>query len=192
LYNFQNAHRLSALEPTTGIKAVYDKAFHLSYEVTLTEYELSTTLHVKNTSTLSVHAPDVLSFQALFHNYVRAPSSDVIITPLQSKSYYDKTDGTEEGRATAKIETRAGVDVRTFTDSVYEDAPQQCKVAWPSGGIVVKSTGLKNLVIWNPQKEAGSKLADMEDGGWCVLLNLLMSCSKWLTLRSTKGKIRLY
>ena len=159
------AEGISALEPTTGIKTVYDRPFHLSYEVTLAEYELKSTLRIRNTSDLA-HLPNILAFQALFHNYILAPSCDVVVTPLQHKKYYDKTEATEEGRTNAKIETRAAVDVRTFTDSIYEDAPQQYHVTWPSGGIAVRSAGLKNVVVWNPQKDAGSKLADMEDEGW--------------------------
>jgi glucose-6-phosphate 1-epimerase len=155
----------SALDPTPTIKKVYNKAFHLSYEVTLVGYELSTILNVRNTSIET----DMIRFQALFHNYIRAPSRRLVIAPLQDKLYYDKTEETEEGRNTAKIETRVGVDVRTYTDAVYEDAPQQYKVTWPDGGIAIRSTGLKDVVIWNPQREAGSKLADMEDGGWCAL-----------------------
>ncbi|KAF9076292.1 galactose mutarotase-like domain-containing protein [Rhodocollybia butyracea] len=151
------------LEPTPKIAAVYSKSFHLSYVVTLAEHQLSTDLHVKNTSTSTAFPPDVIEFQALFHNYIRAPAKDVLIHPLRNLKYADKTDTSYQG---LKTETRAGVDVRTFTDSVYEDAPQKYEVSWPGGGIAVRSTHLKNVVVWNPQKEAGSKIADMEDGGW--------------------------
>lgn len=134
----------------------------------MAEHQLSTDLHVTNTSTSTAFPPDNLEFQALFHNYIRAPSKDVLITPLQHKSYYDKTEPTEQGRDTPKVETRAGVDVRTFTDSVYEDAPGDYEITWPGGGISLRSKNLKNVVVWNPQAEAGSKMGDMEPGGWWV------------------------
>ncbi|EGO03242.1 hypothetical protein SERLA73DRAFT_174702, partial [Serpula lacrymans var. lacrymans S7.3] len=157
------------LEPTASIKAKYDKSFHLAFVVTLAEHQISTDLHVKNTSTSTVYPPDSLEFQTLFHNYIRAPASEVLVFPLQNVSYYDKTESTEEVRTTAKTETRAGVDVRRFTDSVYEDAPQKYEVNWPGGGVAIKATNLKDVVVWNPGKESGSKIADMEDGGWvCV------------------------
>jgi glucose-6-phosphate 1-epimerase len=152
-----------ALEPTEKIAAVYARPFKLSYVLTLAEHQLSTNLHVKNTSTSGV-----LEFQALFHNYIRAPSKDVLITPLQHTSYYDKTESTEEGRITPKVETRASVDVEQFTDSVYDDVPQTYQVTWPGGGVELRSTNLKNLVVWNPQAEAGRKIGDMEEGGWYV------------------------
>jgi glucose-6-phosphate 1-epimerase len=147
---------------------LYNRPFHLSFVVTLGEFDLLTELHVKNTSGSTEHPPDYLEFQALFHNYILAPSNDVLITPLQNNSYFDKTESTEEGRSTAKVETRAAVDVRKFTDSVYENACQSYEVTWPGGGIAIKTANMKDVVIWNPQAEAGSKMGDMEKGGWCV------------------------
>lgn len=134
--------------------------------MTLAEHQLSTDLHVKNTSTSSVFPPESLEFQALFHNYIRAPAQDVLVTPLQYLEYFDKTEATDAGRATAKTEVRAGVDVRRFTDSVYDNAPQNYEVLWPGGGITIRTTNLKNVVVWNPQQENGSKIGDMEEGGW--------------------------
>lgn len=156
------------MEPTPAIVALYARRFHLSFVVNLGEFDLSTELHVKNTSPSTDYPPDYLEFQALFHNYILAPANDVLITPLQNNPYFDKTESTEQGRATAKIETRAGVDVRKFTDSVYENASQNYEVTWPGGGIAIKTANLKDVVVWNPQAEAGSKMGDMETGGWYV------------------------
>jgi glucose-6-phosphate 1-epimerase len=153
------------LEPTPKISGFYGKPFHLTYVITLSEHQISTDLHVKNTSILTDYPSQTLEFQALFHNYILAPSQDILITPLQHKVYYDKTEPTEEGKAKAKVENRACVDVRKFTDSVYEDAAQKYEVTWPNGGIGVRSTELKDLVVWNPQ-ESGNKMVDMEENGW--------------------------
>lgn len=127
----------------------------------LSDSQLTTELHVTNTS-----ETESLEFQALFHNYIRGPSDDVLIFPLQNVQYYDKTVLSEEEKNTPKTETRNGVDVRSYTDAVYEDAPQKYEVKWPKTGLELKVSALKDLVVWNPQKEAGSKIADMEDGGW--------------------------
>ncbi|KAL6304278.1 galactose mutarotase-like protein [Sparassis latifolia] len=154
---------LAALEPTAAIQAKFERPFHLAYVVTLAEHQLSTALHVKNTA-LSSTSP--LEFQALLHNYIRAPSNEVLVSPLQALSYYDKTEATEELRSTPKVETRASVDVKTFTDSVYENARGKYEIAWPSGTLEVRAHNFKDVVVWNPQKEAGSKIGDMEDGGW--------------------------
>ncbi|EKM61039.1 uncharacterized protein PHACADRAFT_247363 [Phanerochaete carnosa HHB-10118-sp] len=154
--------RLTLL-PNDSIQARFGKPFELAYVVTLSEHQLSTDLHVKNPGT---PGSATLEFQALFHNYIRATANDVLVTPLQGVTYYDKTEATDELKAQPKTETRSGVDVKTFTDSVYENAGGKYQVAWPGGGVQVKTRNLKDVVIWNPQAEAGSKIGDMEGGGW--------------------------
>ena len=152
-----------ALDPTPEVKAVFNFPVYLEYAVTLKERELGTDIHVTNRSDA-----DSLQFQALFHNYIRAPAKDVTIFPLTGKSYFDKTEVTAEARATPKVEQRKGVDVQKRTDSVYENGGQAYEVSWPQGGIQITAEGLKDVVVWNPQKTAGEAIADMEDGGWYV------------------------
>ena len=147
---------LTALEPTNKISAVYDRKFQLSYLIVLTQYGLNTELHVTNPPS---PANSLLEFQALLHNYIKAPSNEVLIKPLGGLTYYDKT----EGRS--KLEERNEVDVKQYTDAVYQDAPRECEVSWAGGNIIVKSTNLKDLVIWNPQ-QTGKNIGDMEAGGW--------------------------
>ncbi|KAG7099226.1 hypothetical protein E1B28_001092 [Marasmius oreades] len=146
------------LEPSQKISAIYPKPFRLSYVVTLAEHQLSTDLHVTNTS-----FSEQFEFQALFHNYIRAPSDSLFVTPLQGLQYKDKTDDSLQG---LKTEGRSGVDVKKFTDSVYTNASQSYTVTWPGGEISIRSQNLKDVVIWNPQAEAGGKMGDMEEGGW--------------------------
>ncbi len=158
------------LESNESIKQQFDYPFHLNFVVTLAEHQLSTDLHVKNTG-LSTSAP--IAFQALFHNYIRAPANELRVLPLAGLSYYDKTEATEEARATPKVESRQGVDVTKFTDSVYENAPGRYDIVWPSGHIEIRTSDLKDVVVWNPQQEAGSKIGDMEAGGWYVITRLV-------------------
>jgi glucose-6-phosphate 1-epimerase len=131
--------------------------------VTLSDRQLGTDLRVTNQSD-----KDELQFQALFHNYIRAPANDVKISPLTGKNYFDKTEATAEAKATAKLEQRREVDVRKPTDSVYVDGGQAYEITWPNGGIQIKTECLKDVVIWNPQETIGKTIGDMEDGGWCV------------------------
>lgn len=155
-----------ALLPNESIKAKFDKPFELAYVVTLAEHQLSTDLHVKNISA----GTDTLEFQALFHTYIRAPANDVLVTPLQGVNFYDKTEPTDELKAQAKVETRPAVDVKKFTDSVYENAGGKYEVIWPGGGVEIKTRNLKDVVVWNPQEE-GAKIGDMETGGWYVCIH---------------------
>lgn len=107
-----------------------------------------------------------MEFQALLHNYIRAPANEVTIAPLQGLSYYDKTEATEDLRAAPKTESRAAVDVKASTDSVYENASGTYHVTWPGDGVEIKTKGFKDVVVWNPQEVTGSKIGDMEAGGW--------------------------
>ncbi|KAJ8522557.1 hypothetical protein ONZ45_g889 [Pleurotus djamor] len=143
-----------SLSPTPEIKAVYEQDFELIYDITLAEHQLTTDLHVTNTGNAT------LEFQALLHTYLRAPANEVTIRPLEGLKYYDKVVGAE------KIETRPDVEVKSFTDSVYEDAPGAYQIRWPTGGFDVQTAGFKDVVVWNPQAEAGSKIGDMEINGW--------------------------
>ncbi|KAL1740678.1 galactose mutarotase-like domain-containing protein, partial [Schizophyllum fasciatum] len=149
------------LTPSVEIGKVFDKPFSLAYVVTLAEHQLSTDLHVTNTSAQS------WEFQALFHNYIRAPADQVTISPLNALSYYDKTEPSDEAKKTPKVEQRSEVDVKkaSTTDSVYESAPGRYNLKWPGGGLDIRTTNLKDVVVWNPQ-ESGSSMSDMEDGGW--------------------------
>lgn len=101
-------------------------------------------------------------FQALLHSYYRAPAAFVNIQGLRGLTYTDKT---ASGSPKVK-EERAVVDVEKFTDFVYENAPNQISVTWPDGGVEIKTIGFKDVTVWNPSSEAGSKIGDMEEGGW--------------------------
>ncbi|KAH6917377.1 glucose-6-phosphate 1-epimerase [Coprinopsis sp. MPI-PUGE-AT-0042] len=151
------------LEPTAEIAAVYDKDFKLVYVVTLAEHQLSTDIHVTNTSTSGK-----LEFQSLLHTYLAAPAQEVKIAPLQSLTYFDKVDPASDGNPSQKVEARSSVDVRQPTDSVYEGAfiaSSEVNVSWPGNAVEVRAKGFKDVVVWNPGED-GRKIGDMEEGGW--------------------------
>ena len=93
---------------------------------------------------------------------------------MLGKRYTDKTEKSLDARNAFKEEKRRAVDVRSFTDSVYEDAPPKIDVSWPGGAVELKLHGFTTLTVWNPQAEAGTKIGDMEENGWCV--SLLLPC----------------
>jgi len=130
----------------------------LAYVITLAEHQLSTNIHVTNTST----SDQAIEFQALLHTYIRAPALSAHISGLTGLFFTDKT----VGGTPRQREDRAIADVQNFTDSVYENGPREYDVTWAEGGIKVKAIGFKDVVVWNPNADAASKLADMEEGGW--------------------------
>jgi glucose-6-phosphate 1-epimerase len=144
------------LEPTDEISRVFPYPFTLSYVVTLAAHQLSSDFHVGNPS-----KDATLAFQAVLHTYYAANASSVKIKSLKGLQYVNKVKGGVE-----ETETRDIVDVSTFTDSIYRDAPDDIVATWEGGGVELKKRHLKDVVVWNPAQEAGSKIGDMEDGGW--------------------------
>ncbi|KAF8604959.1 galactose mutarotase-like protein [Ceratobasidium sp. AG-I] len=139
------------LEPTSEIQAVFPNPFHLAYVVTLTAHQLSTDLHVKNTGT------EPLTYQALLHTYFEADAASCTVSPLKGLTYIDKTNNYAETDA---------VPVGQYTDAVYKNAGGKYVGKWNGGGVEVKALGFNDVVVWNPQAEAGSKIADLHEGAW--------------------------
>jgi glucose-6-phosphate 1-epimerase len=144
------------LTPTPETDALAKFPWSLAYTITLAGHQLTTDLTVTNTSTEIPFA-----FQALLHTYHAAPAASVAIGPLTGLTYIDKVQGGAESK-----ETRDLVDVRSFTDRVYKDASGHYSVRWDGGGADIRTVGFNDVVVWNPNKEAGSKIGDMNEGGW--------------------------
>lgn len=147
------------LEPTEAISNAWPYKFKLAYVVTLAAHQLSTDLHVFNES--GQH----FEFQALLHTYYAVNAATTKVTPLTGLTYLNKVQGGVE-----ETEQRHEVDVTSFTDSVYKDAVSKSagkyKIMDGSVSFELHTRGFKDLVVWNPSQEAGSKMGDMESGGW--------------------------
>src|ERR1700761_472194 len=100
--------------------------------------QLTTDLHVQNTGS------ETMQFQALLHTYHRVPMELATVTPLKGLTYTNKT----KIGAPKEVETREAVDVRNFTDFVYENAPGKYEIAWDgAGAIEVRSMSFNDVVI---------------------------------------------
>lgn len=141
--------------------ASFPHNIELHYVVTLAGHQLVSDLHVVNKSGES------FKFQALLHSYIRvADASRVEITGIEAgTTYKDKVLG-------GKVEqTPLGpLLVDRELDRVYQKVPsREVRIddATEKGGAVkVRFRGFQDTTIWNPGKESGSKMGDMEDGGW--------------------------
>ncbi|KZO94376.1 galactose mutarotase-like protein [Calocera viscosa TUFC12733] len=143
------------LESSEQTEKLFPHPFKLVYTVTLAEHQLTTSLRVYNTGT----AP--LAFQALLHNYFRGEAASAGVQPLKGVRFVDKVrDGARD------TEAREIVDVRSYTDRVYEAAGGAYTLTFPpSAHLSIKTHNLPDVTVWNPQ-ETGSGMADMEPGGW--------------------------
>ncbi|KZT51569.1 galactose mutarotase-like protein [Calocera cornea HHB12733] len=143
------------LQNSAETEKVFPQPFKLVYTVTLAEHQLTTSLRVYNTGA------QPLTFQALLHNYFRGDAAVAQVQPLKGIGYVDKVrDGARD------TEQRDTVDVRQYTDRVYETAGGAYTLSFPpSTHLSIKTHNLPDVTVWNPQ-ETGSGMADMEPGGW--------------------------
>ncbi|KAK0519472.1 hypothetical protein OC834_000919 [Tilletia horrida] len=188
-----------------NLKNRYEWPFQLTLEVNLwhSDPALTVTLDVLYPENSPVADDKPLSFHALLHNYLRVPVASAIdVSGLTGLPYLDKLKGGEEFhelQSTLKPN-------RAPVDSVYQGGTSQVELHYNAGskdrndkkqpwddkskGIrVERSSSLKNVVVWNPGKEAGDEIADLHKNGvsnfFCVEpgsvrgFNLLEKGQKW-------------
>lgn len=147
--------RLAAPPPPESFPYHYE----LTYVVTLAAHQLSCDIHVVNRDS------EAFRFQALLHNYLAVPDvSQILISGINAGvNYKDKVRGGSEHAADGGALTITGE-----VDRVYAKVPgQEVHVDdGQGGGYKVRFRGFEDCVIWNPAAETGSKIGDMEDGGW--------------------------
>lgn len=144
------------LEPNDSIRAKFQAQFHLSYTITLSAHQLTSHLQVRNPSETAA-----LTFQALLHTYIRTEVAVSTVVPLKGLTYINKLkQGLPE-----EVETRDKVDVKEPADYVYKQGGGAYKVVGEKQEILVRSSGFKDVVIWNPGLD-GRKMSDLAEGGW--------------------------
>ncbi|KIJ25752.1 hypothetical protein M422DRAFT_38502 [Sphaerobolus stellatus SS14] len=167
-------------EPSAAVQAKFAAPFKLSYVITLAAHQLTSHLHVDNPS-----ETNTFTFQALLHTYIRANVALSTVTPLKGLTYINKLKpGFPE-----EVEEREAVDVREPADYVYKSAPGEYEVSWGGGlAIEIKASGFNDVVIWNPGKESGQKMSDLEDGGWDLFICVEPgAASYWIDLPPGKS-----
>ena len=112
-------------------------ACRLYYTVTLTQHQLTSTLHVKNLSSSSN-----LQFQALLHTYHKANPHTVTVEGLKGSSYLDKVNNNAK-----EVESKDFIKTDKFTDSVYISTNDNLKL---SNGISIRKHNFPDTVLWNP------------------------------------------
>ncbi|MBW0491706.1 hypothetical protein O181_031421 [Austropuccinia psidii MF-1] len=153
------------------VQKIFQPAFECLYTIKLNHSTLTTSLKVTNP------AHSNLQFQALFHTYLRLPPqsqpSDVRLKPLKGLSYTDKVLGGK-----TFTEERDQVDfLAGEVDRVYNHVPNQIEIDFASQKkILLTTSSLPNLTVWNPHQIKSDAMADMEKEG-----------SQTLTVQSIKN-----
>jgi len=153
------------------LKNVYDWPFELQLEVNLwhSDPALTITLDVEYPESSPISDDKPLPFHALLHNYLRVPIASAIdISGLTGLPYLDKL---KNGQEFHELQSTLKPN-RAPIDSVYQGGTNEVvlrynasskertdkKNPWDAGskGIrVERSSSLRNVVVWNPGKEAG-------------------------------------
>eukprot|EP00611_Tribonema_gayanum_P022379 TRINITY_DN4478_c0_g1_i1.p1 TRINITY_DN4478_c0_g1~~TRINITY_DN4478_c0_g1_i1.p1 ORF type:complete len:303 (-),score=80.61 TRINITY_DN4478_c0_g1_i1:112-1020(-) len=157
------------LSDSAATRALWPFAFHLRYVVELGETQLTTTLHITNTSDAAFRC------QALLHTYLAVEDiSQTAVTGLKGLSYRDQLAETADSAQEA-AEARA---IAEETDTIFMDAGRDVHVE--SGGIttVVKKSASQTFadghdapvpvdtVLWNPWEAKGAGMKDLERDGY--------------------------
>jgi glucose-6-phosphate 1-epimerase len=147
------------LADTEASRAAWPHAFSLRYTITLTDATLCTELELVNKG----DAP--LTFTAALHTYFAVTDVTAVrVLGLQGLTYEDNA----AGGSTAK-EAQAEVPILGEVDRVYLDAPERVQMK-PSAGdsllTVSKTSGFKDVVVWNLGEVKAPSMADLGEGEW--------------------------
>jgi len=101
--------------------------------------------------------------QALHTYYAVADARKVLIGGLGGVTYIDKVDDFKR-----KVQAPGVLKLEGRTDRPYLNTEATCVLHDPVGGrrIVVKKSGSRSTVVWNPWQEFTAKMADMEPDAW--------------------------
>ena len=147
--------RLSAkfrLQDTPESLSIWPHPFLTELTLMIGNNRLAVTLHVSNTGT------EPFTFTAALHTYFKV--SDVqstFVEGLCNLHYRDSLDGGVE-----KLEQSAQVSFTGEVNRIYLDAPSEVQLVESNISTVVRQTGFRDIVIWNPGAEKCASVPDLE------------------------------
>jgi glucose-6-phosphate 1-epimerase len=147
------------LDDTPTTRAAWPNHFQLTLTVLLKPTALSLQLRVQNLN--SDGRP--FSFTSLLHTYLLVDDiTKTTVRGLQGRQYVDQVDGRRIKDKSEAIIFREEVD-RMYIDGGLSP------VRVNDGGnceLMVKSTGFRDVVVWNPHVEKTKTMADMPPDDW--------------------------
>jgi glucose-6-phosphate 1-epimerase len=141
-------------------RAVWPHPFRADLEVTVGGAALSLALSVTNPGS------EPFSFTCALHTYLRV--ADIRQTRLEGlggRTYLDDTANRAERVQPAGALTFAGE-----VDRIYPGAPDTLSVVEPERSLRIEKHGFPDVVVWNPGKQRGASLPDLEPDGYRRML----------------------
>jgi glucose-6-phosphate 1-epimerase len=140
-------------------RAVWPHAFRLELTVLVTGRTLEMNLAVMNTDQTA------FEFTGALHTYLRvADIRQTVLAGLQNVRYRDKGLGADD-----IVESDPVLHIDREIDRIYYAAPDLLEVREPDRTTVVRASGFRDTVVWNPA-ERGAALNDLEAGGYLRML----------------------
>lgn len=102
---------------------------------------------------------DAMAFEAAFHTYFQVSEvGRVRVRGLEGCEFLDKTDGFSRKR-----QTDAAIEFKGEIDRMYLNTDTPCTIEDPDGlrAIVVRKSGARATVVWNPGRERAATMADL-------------------------------
>ena len=152
-----SAKAVFTLEDNEPTRAMWPHAFHLQYEVAVSD-RLELTLTVENRSS------SVFAFEELLHTYIRiADIATTDLVGLGGTTFIDKTAGMER-----VVQPADPLRLTGWTDRVYvgTEAAVEVHDLGAERAILVTKKGSLATVVWNPWEEKAASLGDMGEGEW--------------------------
>jgi glucose-6-phosphate 1-epimerase len=144
------------LRDNPATQAIWPFSFLAELVVSVSGNTLAMDLSIKNTGLTEIQ------FTVALHTYLRvADIADVRIHGLQNVGYQDFVSGDNDC-----VETSDSIVIQSHTDRLYRNAPSTIEVRQPQQRIVVQQSGFTDVVVWNPWRELGASLADLEPDGY--------------------------
>ncbi len=144
------------LQDTPASRQIWPHGFALDYTVKVGGSQLEMNLTVTNPG------KERFTFSGALHTYLRVASiEEISIAGLGGLTYLDTVGGRNE-----RIQQEESLSFRSQVDRIYFNAPKELTLLDKGSTLFVEERGFPDVVIWNPWRELGASLADLEAEGY--------------------------
>lgn len=150
------ARAVFRLTDSPATRSAWPYAFSAELEVVAGGQDLALTLSATNRD------PQTFTFSAALHTYLAvADISAARLTGLGGRRFVDSTRGGAEG-----VQGEAELAFAGEVDRVYPGVSESLSLVERERRVEIEGSGFPDVVVWNPWREVGAALADLEPEGY--------------------------
>jgi glucose-6-phosphate 1-epimerase len=144
------------LRDNPSTQAIWPHAFFAELVVSLSGNSLAMDLSIQNTG------PTEFQFTTALHTYLRVENiADVCIQGLKNCDYQDFVSGQNNC-----VESSNSISIQGHVDRLYKNVPSSIDVLQRHQRVTVRQDGFTDAVVWNPWRDLGASLSDLEQNGY--------------------------